>query len=241
VRTWRYPLGLALDAVGFALSLVALQSLPVYVVQAIASSFLAVTAVAGVLTLGLRLRRLEVVALVVVVLGLTLVGLSAAPQSAHEVGRRGQWLVLVASVALVLVSLPLARVRGRAGAWLLGTAGGLAFGVVAVAARALSASVTSAGLRHDVHVLLAAPASYAVLVAAPLGLVAYATALQRGTVVQATAPLVVGETVLPAVAGLMLLGDHPRSGWGAVAVLGFVLAVGGSLQLARFGDVDSGT
>jgi hypothetical protein len=239
VRTWRYPLGLALDAAGFVLSLVALRSLPLYAVQAVVASFLAVTAVVGTLVLGLRMRRLEVGALVLVVLGLTLVGLSAAPETAGVVGERTQWLVLAVVVALVLVGVPLARVGGQVGVWLLGGAAGLAFGAVAVAARVLSASVDRGRLIDDLHVLVTAPASYAVLVATPVALVAYATALQRGTVVAATAPLVVGETVLPALAGLALLGDHPRPGWGLVATLGFVIAVGASLLLCRFGEVDA--
>ncbi len=238
-RTWRYPVGLALDLAGFVLSLVALQELPVYVVQAVAASFLAVTAVVGHVALGLRMRRPEVAALVVVVLGLTLVGLSAAPQPARPVSTGAQWLLLVAAVALVLGSIPLARMRGRKGAWLLGAVSGLAFGVVAVAARALSASTFSDRLSADAHVLAGAPASYAIVVASPLALLAYVTALQRGTVVEATAPLVVGETALPAVVGLVLLGDHARAGWGAIAALGFVLALAGCLRLARFADVDA--
>jgi hypothetical protein len=239
-RSWRYPAGLALDAAGFLLSLVALRSLPLYVVQSVVSSFLAVTAVVGVLVLGLRMRAREVGALVLVVLALTLVGLSAAPEPARAVGAHTQWLVLLAAVGMVAASLPMARARGRENAWLLGALGGLAFGVVAVAARLLAGSLTGRGA-HDVHVLVSAPALYAVLVATPLALVAYATALQRGTVVQATAPLVVGETVLPAVAGLALLGDHARPGWGALASLGFVVAVGASLLLSRFGEVEAAT
>ena len=44
----------------------------------------------------------------------------------------------------------------------------------------------------------------------------YSIALQRGTVTQATAPLVVGETVAPALVGLLLLGDQPgRAGAGS--------------------------
>ena len=240
LRSWRYPVGLALDLAGFVLSLVALRTLPLYVVQSVTSSFLAVAAVAGVLVLGLRMRPLEVAALVVVMLGLVLVGLSAAPQSAHVLGMTQQWLLLVAAAALAVASVPLARAGGRASAWVLGGVGGLAFGVVAVAARALSAPVTHGDLAGEVRMVLAAPALYAVLMATPLALVAYATALQRGTVVQATAPLVVGETVLPAMAGLALLGDHPRPGWGALAVLGFVLAVGASVILSGFGEVAPG-
>ena len=68
------------------------------------------------------------------------------------------------------------------------------------------------------------------MVAAVLAMLTYSTALQRGTVTQATAPLVVGETVAPALVGLLLLGDEPRQGWGWAATLGFALAVGGRGQ-----------
>ncbi|GAA3674644.1 hypothetical protein GCM10022237_37790 [Nocardioides ginsengisoli] len=230
-RGWRYPVGLGLDTLGFVLSLVALRTLPLYVVQSVAAGFLAVTAVVGVVLLGLRMRGAEVAALVVVVVGLTLVGLSAAPESARAMSTRGQWVLLATAVALVAVAVPLSR------AWQLGAVGGLGFGVVAVAARVLSPPL-GGDLRADLVALVQSPATYALLVAAPLGLVAYATALQRGSVVEATAPLVVTETVLPAAVGLSLLGDHARTGWGAVAVLGFVLAVGATLLLSRFGEVE---
>jgi multidrug transporter EmrE-like cation transporter len=235
-KAWPYVLGLALDGAGFVLSLVALRSLPLYVVQAVVASFLAVTAVAGVLLLATRVRRLEGVALAVVVLGLVLVSLSAAPQSARAHGRSVEWLLLAAAAVLTVVAFPVARLSGPRGVWILGGVAGLAFGVVAVAARALSSSAQGA-LAPPVRVLVGAPASYALLVAAPLALVTYATALQRGSVVQATAPLVVGETVLPALAGLALLGDHARRGWGPVAAAGFTLAVAAALLLSRFGTV----
>lgn len=237
IRTWRYLLGLALDGVGFVLSLVALGSLPLYVVQSVVASFLAVTAVAGVVLMRTRVQRSEQVALVVVVLGLALVGLSAAPQSAVPLGPGVQWLLLAAAALLVCVSVPLGRTSGQQGAWMLGGIAGLAFGVVAVGARVLSAPTSASGIAERVGQLLESPASYALLVAAPLALTTYATALQRGSVVQATAPLVVGETVLPALVGLTVLGDHARPGWGPTAVAGFVLAVGAALRLSRFGDV----
>jgi hypothetical protein len=49
--------------------------------------------------------------------------------------------------------------------------------------------------------------------------------------------LVVGETVAPALVGLLLLGDEPRPGWGWVAAVGFGLAVVGALALSGHGDV----
>ena len=66
--------------------------------------------------------------------------------------------------------------------------------------------------------LLTSPATYALVVAGVVAMLTYSIALQRGTVTQATAPLVVGETVAPALVGLLLLGDHARPGWGWVAL-----------------------
>jgi drug/metabolite transporter (DMT)-like permease len=237
LKAWPYVLGLVLDGAGFVLSLVALRSLPLYVVQAVVASFLAVTAVVGAVFLGTRLRLLEWVALAGVVLGLALVSLSATPESVSAPGRGVEWLVLAAAVVLSLVAIPLGRLRGAHGAWALGSVAGLAFGVVAVAARALLSSAAPGDLVPPVHVWVGAPATYALVVAAPLALATYATALQRGSVVAATAPLVVGETVLPAIVGLALLGDRARPGWGPAAAAGFTLAVTAALLLARFGEV----
>ncbi len=47
----------------------------------------------------------------------------------------------------------------------------------------------------------------------------------------------IGETVAPALVGLLMLGDRPRPGWAWVAALGFVLAVAGALSLSRHGDL----
>jgi drug/metabolite transporter (DMT)-like permease len=239
LKAWPYVLGLALDGAGFVLSLVALRSLPLYVVQAVVASFLAVTAVVGAVFLGTRVRMLEGVALAGVVLGLALVSLSAAPDSVRAPEKSVEWLVLAVGVVLTLVAVPLGRLSGAQGAWALGSVAGLAFGVVAVAARALLSSAAPGDLVPPVHVWVGAPASYALLVAAPLALATYATALQRGSVVQATAPLVVGETVLPAIVGLALLGDHARQGWGPAAAAGFILAVAAAVLLSRFGEVST--
>lgn len=240
VGAWPYLVGLALDGVGFVLSLVALRSLPLYVVQAVVASFLAVTAVVGAGFLGTRLRTVEWVAVAVVVLGLGLVSTSAAPESARAPGTWVEWLILAAAVALTLAAVSVVGLGGVGGAWVLGGVAGLAFGVVAVGARVLSSSARD-GFVPPVKVLATAPAAYAMGIAAVLALTTYATALQRGSVVRATAPLVVGETVLPAIVGLAVLGDHPRAGLGAVAAVGFVLAVIAALLLARFGEVTTAT
>lgn len=236
VKSWRYLLGLALDGFAFLLSIVALQTMPLFAVQAIVSSFLAITAVLGAIFLKMPLTRRDKVALAVVIGGLVMVGLSAAEDKAVEVSSGERWGVLVAAVALGVLAVPLGRLNGAKGAAALGAVAGLGFGVVAIAARVLP-EIGLETLFSDLGTLLRDPATYALAVAAVVALLTYSTALQRGTVTQATAPLVVGETVVPAVVGVVMLGDVPREGWEWVAVMGFALAVGGALALAGHGEV----
>lgn len=57
----------------------------------------------------------------------------------------------------------------------------------------------------------------------------------------ATAGMVLGETVGPAVVGVAWLGDSTREGLAWLAVTGFAVAVAGSLALARFGEPSAPT
>jgi phosphatidylserine synthase len=52
--------------------------------------------------------------------------------------------------------------------------------------------------------------------------------------------MVVGETVGPALVGVIWLGDRTREGLAWLAALGFVVAVAGALALARFGEAPVG-
>ncbi|KAA1424015.1 hypothetical protein FE697_010055 [Mumia zhuanghuii] len=238
-RSWRYLLGVGLDGLGFVLSLVAVLSLPLFVVQSIVASFLAITAVLGAVFLRMPLTSRDKVALVVVIGGLVLVGLSAAEDRAVDVSDAERWGVLVVSIALAVIAVPCARLAGAAGAVALGAIAGLAFGATAVAARMLPETLSYDALGEDVRLLLGDPATYALLVAGAVALLTYSTALQRGTVTQATAPLVVGETIAPALVGIALLGDRPREGWEWAAIVGFVLAIAGAVSLARHGEVSA--
>lgn len=231
-RSWQYVLGLALDGVAFLLTIAALRTLPLFAVQSIVASFLAVTAVLGALVLHLRLTRSDRVAVGVVVTGLALVGASAAAERPVAPTSAELWATLVAAAVLAVLAIPLGRLTGTVGAAWLGTIAGLGFGVVAIAARMLPERLTVGGL-------LTSPATWALVVAGGVALLGYATALQRGSVTVATAPLVIAETVLPAAIGVWLLGDTTRPGWGGFAVVGVVLSVAGAVALARHGEVEA--
>lgn len=69
----------------------------------------------------------------------------------------------------------------------------------------------------------------------------HTVALQIGSVNGATAALVVGETVVPGMLGVLWLGDSSRPGFAWVAALGFAVAVAGAVAVAWFGEPEPET
>jgi drug/metabolite transporter (DMT)-like permease len=223
-------IGLALDGAGFGLTVVALQSLPLFVVEAFTAGALAVTAVAAATWLKIPLSRGEWVGVGAVVAGLVALGLSAGADEDVALEAWAKWLPLGVALVLLLVTIPAARILGRAGVTVLGALAGFGFGLVGIATRTLESPITVTGLLTD-------PSTYGILAAGGLALLALATALQRGAVTQATAAMVVAETVIPSAIGLAFLGDRIRPGWEAVAGVGLIVAIGGAVALSRLGEI----
>ena len=113
------------DAAGFLASIAALRTLPLFVVQSAIASSVAVTAVLAVVFLGARLERREIVALVVVGLGLLALALSATPERAVRLGPGAQWVMLAGVVPVAAVALAGLVRRGPPSAVLLAVASGL--------------------------------------------------------------------------------------------------------------------
>src|SRR4051812_33455273 len=69
-RQLPYVAGLALDAIGFLASIVALRTLPLFVVQAAIAGSIGVTALTAVFVFGFRLRTGDTIAIVTLTAGL---------------------------------------------------------------------------------------------------------------------------------------------------------------------------
>ncbi|GAA4510109.1 hypothetical protein GCM10023191_072280 [Actinoallomurus oryzae] len=228
LRQLPFVLGTALDILGFFAELAALRSLPLFVVQAAVAANLAVTAVVAVRVLHVRLSGREWAAVAAVCAGLAMLGLSSGHENPAAVSLRFK-LVLLGCVAVVGVGGAVAgRLRGRARSAALGLAAGLGFGFVAIGSRVVR-SLAPWDLIRD-------PAMYVVAAGGLVAFLFFATALQRGSVTVTTGTVVVAETLVPALVGVLLLGDRTRDGYVGLAAVGFALAVAGALTLARFGE-----
>ncbi|WP_406841305.1 hypothetical protein ACICHK_24550 [Streptomyces sp. AHU1] len=228
LRQWRYLAGLGLDGAGFLLQIVALRSIPIYAVGAALAASLAVTAVVASRLLHVRLSRVEWGAVAVVCGGLAMLALASGPEGDRTGSLALKYAMLGTSVAVLVLALVGGRLPDRGRALALGLGSGFGFGVVEVAVRLIA--------DLDPGTLLANPATYALLIGGGAAFLLLTTALERGSVTTATAGLVIGETIGPALVGVVWLGDRTREGLAWLAVLGFAVAVAGALALARFGE-----
>ncbi|WP_300682354.1 hypothetical protein [Nocardioides sp.] len=244
-RPLLYAVGLGLDGVGFLTSLAALHSLPLFVVEAMIASSVAVTALAAVPLLGAHLGRREGLALLGV--GAGLIGLAAGADSgtASGLSHLGATVLLVLMVPLAgLLGWAVLAMRHTTGSGhsaagsglgvLLALVAGLGFAGTGIAARVFA--VPDRWLD-----LLTMPSVWALAGYGAISMVAFGLALTRASVTSVAAITFVIETVGPSAIGVAWLGDGVRPGWWPVIVLSLVAALAGCLGLARFADPPTAT
>ena len=219
LRQRRYLAGLALDLVGFGAGALALQTEPLFLVQAVLAASIGVTALLARAVLGTLLDRRDTAALAVLGAGLLLMAASARTGPAVHGGT-------LAGLSLLGGVLPLTLLTARLDAGpLLAVVAGLAGGGAGIAARALE-------IPHPLWHLAGQPIALAVAGYGAVCAWAFAEALRRSSVTVVTATCFAVSTVLPALVGVLLLGDRARAGWGGAAVVGVAVVLGATALLA---------
>jgi hypothetical protein len=220
-----YLIGMGLSLFGWLLSLVALQTLPLFAVQAIASSSIGVVVLLDWARTRRPLPRSQVTLLVVLGLGLVALAVSAEPSGPGTIPDHFDLAIWIGVVLLAAAWLLLDRTGtgGRASV-LLGTVSGLAYGGTALCARALEGDSTVRGVLFD-------PLTLALVPFAVVGVGSFAAALQRGSVAIVAACQHAAMTVVPAAVGLLFLGDSARPGFASIATAGFVLTMAAVVAL----------
>jgi hypothetical protein len=136
-------------------------------------------------------------------------------------------------VVILAGGVGLIRLLGARAAVAAGLIAGVLYGAMAVAVRVLD------GINPlRLHIMLADPAFWTIAVAGLGGFYLFTVALQLGSVNGAAAALVVGETVVPGIIGVALLGDTAERGLGWLVAAAFVGAVAGAVAVAILGAGD---
>ncbi|MEH3157150.1 MAG: hypothetical protein PGN29_18205 [Gordonia paraffinivorans] len=229
-----FIVGTVLDVLGFVGGAVSARLTPLFLSQTIISANLVITAILGIVVLDIRLHLRDWVAIATVIAALCALGVSAKENPRQTESQLFHWVVLAATVALVVVSVAIVRWLGSRAAIAAGLAAGALFGAVAISVRILD------GLDpFSLSSLFTDPALYALAIAGGGGFYLHTVALQLGSVNGATAALVVGETVVPGVIGVLFLGDETVRGLAWLAVVGFIAAVVGAVTVAWSGAVEA--
>jgi drug/metabolite transporter (DMT)-like permease len=202
---------------GFVLHAVSIWLLPLYLAQAAIALSMPCTAVLSVRQLHEPLGPGRWTAVAAVTLGIALLALGAGSPGAVTTG----W-AFAAWVLAGLVVVTVTGVAARSSGPLLGALAGCGYAGSALAVRGVGAELSG----PVVACALAVPA---------LGLVSfwlYSLALSRTGVAAATGALIVLQTYVPAVVGIVVLGDGVRDGWWPAIVAGLLLGVGGAVALS---------
>ena len=131
-----YVASLALDLLGFVASVVALRTLPLFLVQSALAASVGVTAIAASVAFGFRLLRYERVALIALMLGFALLAVSARPEHATALGAVGQCILACGVVVVIIAGALSARLDDRQAGIGLALCAGLSWAGTGIAARA---------------------------------------------------------------------------------------------------------
>ena len=207
---------------GWLFHLVALALTPLYVAQVGIALSLAITALAAALVVGEPLARRHWVAIAAQVGGLAVLAPAAGRVGRHHFDAADTAVLYAGLVVLLLLAAAALQVRGHRGGVLLGALAGLAYAGTPIASRSLlGPSVSPETLVPALTIGL-----YGLL-----GFWLYSLALDRTSVTAATAPLILLQTLVPAVVGVAVFNDEIRDGWWPVALVGFVVSTLGALAL----------
>lgn len=226
VRRPRWLLGISIDGCGWGLQALALGLAPLTVVQPALALGLVFLLVFGARTLGERVGRGEVVAVLAIAAGVAGLGWAAPAHSTDHATNLTLTLVFAAFAAAVLVPLALGRRTGRVGV-VVAAGAGVAFASDGLATKFMTDDLAGRAWL-GLAVWLAAMVAFA-----GVGTLSEMSAMQRSPVTQVAPVVFLLDTLIPVALAPVLGGET----WTSIPLLAVsvavVLAGGGFLARSR--------
>jgi len=219
-----YIVGLVLDFFSWLLALYAVQRLPLFVVQPIIACSVIFTVLIEHYLFKKRLSLKFGLYLITIVLGLIMIALVAEPEKAIFIQHSLRWVIILSPILLTIIGLYFAKIQKQYAAFFLAGITGLAFGGIAIAGRALV-------FHHNLINLFFHPLIWAIIGYGLLGILFLTIALQRASASAINATVIVCETIIPIIFGLVFFGDHPKHHLWYVVILGIILTISGTILI----------
>ncbi|MDL2341479.1 MAG: hypothetical protein QFB87_00155 [Patescibacteria group bacterium] len=214
-----YLAGIVLDILGWVFTLYAVHYLPLFLVEAIIAANIVFTALLERFVRHQALSRKAYTAISIILAGLVLIALASAPEKAHPISRFIELLILLSPLPIALAGLLLARSKRYIACIGLAALGGLSFGDTSIIGRIFSPSIP---LWHTLY----SPQVFALIASGTLGVLLFSIALQRAQATIVNATMSASQTLIPALVGIVFLGDRARGG------LWYLIFVGGALAFS---------
>lgn len=228
VQPW-YALGLACGLVGWLLSLVALRTLPLFLVQSILAASIATTALAAGYYSHVKLPSRDRWAVGGVVLGVIILTGIALPGAANTSDHNFLLGLTLAPVVIIAAAILILQRSGRTkGGPLMATLAGTCFSGAALGVRAII-------IPEHFYLLVVTPLFWAVLAYTIVGAFLFTVSLQRASAVSIAAISHACEVLIPAVLGAVFLGDRIRPGLWPGTIIGCVLVLASAIELSAKG------
>ncbi|MGH7233878.1 MAG: hypothetical protein ACREF7_00315 [Candidatus Saccharimonadales bacterium] len=228
IRDWPYLVGLLLDIIAWPLTLVAVHTLPLFVVQPIVAISVVVTVVIDKVILHRALSGRTLAAIGIIFVGLVMLSLSAQSQKAHLVNQGVKWLIVFFPLLLAGLGTVCVKLK-RHSATVMAGISGLAFGGTAITGRMLV-------FTHPYWHVLYSPLLWSLFAYGLVGILTFTVALQRHHASVINATMVAFETLVPITIGITILGDSPRQDQWLLVGIGVVLALIGTILISFSSD-----
>ncbi len=232
LKDWPYLLGTSLDGIAWVLTLVAVHSLPLFVVQPIIAFSVAFTALIEWLFFKRSLTWQSLLAITLIVAGLSLLASTSQPETAATVHSTVRWVVVLTPLLLAAGGIFGAKSKHAYGTALLAGLSGVGFGATSIVGRMLS-------FEKPYWQVIVNPLFISLLAYGLIAIVSFTVALQRQRATKIMAIMITLETLVPAFFGLLFLGDHPKPGLWPVLILGAVIALSGTIYVANSGKPEN--
>lgn len=220
-----YVFGIVLDIFGWLLTLYAVQNLPLFLVESVIAASIVVTALIERVVRHAQLSWQAYSAIGLIIFGLILLAVASSPEKAEPVSETLRIVIALSPLPLFLLGVVAARQKNNRSAFILAAISGLSFGATSVMGRIFDASRP---LWHTIY----NPLLLGLIVSGTLGVLLFSTALQRGAATTVNATMTASQTIIPAIVGIVFLGDNAKQGLWYMATFGVILALGGVTALA---------
>jgi len=221
-----YMLGIVLDIVGWLLTLVAVKTLPLFLVQSIIAANIVITALLDQAILRRRLPRYGYRLIFIILLGLIVLAGTAAPTTTViAITPFIYWSSSLGLLSLGLIGLGLSHKPAKSTAIALAVIAGVAFGAVSIIGRLLITNVAVGQLLYN-------PLMWILVAYSGLGMLMLTLGLRHATATTVNAVSVTFQTIAPTIIGLALLGDTVRNGTWLLTATALVVTLVASLLLA---------